>query len=300
MTNKKPVNLTNVINEIYSFRTPLKFVSLDVSQVNNDIIYEGDWLTELFGRQFSIEVVTRNTILNYENLVIVLIRGKWKEQIEWLDTICKSGIQFKILHFSDEFEQDPIFFYDRPQIKGVLRFYLRSDIVSKKVLSIPLGYHWINKEQKVPFEERKYKWSFCGTNWQNRSDELAPLLQIQPYKAEFYPEWNHSSQLSKEDYITLLLNTQFVPCPRGNNVETFRFYEALEHGCIPVFTELPPILRNSDIPFIKTETWSDVLSLIKDLSENPIKLKEYKGLIGKAWVSYKNTLRQQIKEWEFM
>jgi hypothetical protein len=83
-------------------------------------------------------------------------------------------------------------------------------------------------------------------------------------------------------------------------VETFRFYEALEHGCIPVFTELPPILRNSGIPFIKTETWSDVLSLIKELSENSIKRNTYQVSIEKGWISYKNTLKQKVKEWEFM
>jgi hypothetical protein len=82
-------------------------------------------------------------------------------------------------------------------------------------------------------------------------------------------------------------------------VETFRFYEALEHGCIPVFTELPEILVNSGIPFIKTETWSDVVSLIKELSGNLIKRNQYELSIRCAWISYKSYLKQRLKELGF-
>ena len=233
----------------------------------------------------------------YNNLVIVIIRSKWNEQIQWINSICKSGKKFKILHFSDEFEQDPVFFYDYPQVTGVLRFYKRNDINTSKVLTIPLGYHWKNTSPIIPVEKRKYILSFHGTNWKRRSEELAPLLTITPSNIQFYPDWNHPSQLDEDDYLDLLLNSIFMPCPRGNNIETFRFYEALECGCIPVFTELPEVLDNSGLPFLKCETWTKVLEEIEHLNANPAILLEYHKNLMNAWVCYKDTLKKKATEW---
>jgi hypothetical protein len=42
-----------------------------------------------------------------------------------------------------------------------------------------------------------------------------------------------------EEYMMQLAQAGFVLCPMGNNPETFRFYEALEAGAIPLIT-LPP------------------------------------------------------------
>eukprot|EP01035_Chromulina_nebulosa_P020559 gene20559-26664_t len=45
------------------------------------------------------------------------------------------------------------------------------------------------------------------------------------------------TSISYEDYIHLLSNTVFVPCPSGRNPETFRIYEALEVGAIPLIVK---------------------------------------------------------------
>eukprot|EP01041_Mallomonas_annulata_P006486 gene6486-13091_t len=40
---------------------------------------------------------------------------------------------------------------------------------------------------------------------------------------------------SYDEYIKVMSNSVFSPCPGGNNPETFRHYEALELGTIPLF-----------------------------------------------------------------
>ena len=294
-----PVNITQTIDEIYMQKVLVKgrYVSLDVCDMTNDTIYEGSWLKDNLG-SFDIEVVSINTDLSsYDNLVVLIIRNKWEEQIQWIHSICQSGKKFKILHFSDEFEQDPCFFYDRHEITGILRFYNRSDIVSSKVLTVPLGYHWKNTSPMIPLEERKNLVSFHGTNWKGRSDQLKPLMKISPSNIKFYEDWKHPTQLDKKSYLDLLLNTVFVPCPRGNNVETFRFYEALECGCIPVFTELPGVLENVGLPFLKTETWKDVADIIKHFDTNKTLLKEYHTSLMDAWAVYKTSLKKKVSDW---
>ena len=55
-----------------------------------------------------------------------------------------------------------------------------------------------------------------------------------------------------EAYTSSLAQTRFVPCPPGNNPETFRHYEALEAGCIPLILTSTP---HSD--FLQSEYWRD-------------------------------------------
>jgi GR25 family glycosyltransferase involved in LPS biosynthesis len=293
------LNIREAIDEVYNQKPVLeaRYVALDLCELTNETIYEGAWLKDTLGK-FNIEVVSIDTDLSmYNNLVILIIRSKWKEQIQWINSLCKSGKKFKILHFSDEFEEDPIFFYDFPEVTGVLRFYKRSDLHDTKVLTIPLGYHWKNVLPIIPLDKRKYIVSFHGTNWKSRSEELEPLQKISPSNIKFYSDWNHPQQLNEHSYLELLMNTIFVPCPRGNNIETFRFYEALECGCIPVFTELPEVLRDSGLPFLKAETWTKVVEAIAHLNKNPDILFEYHKNLMNAWISYKDILKKRATEW---
>jgi hypothetical protein len=134
----------------------------------------------------------------------------------------------------------------------------------------------------------------------NRSEQLSPLNDIQPCLVQFYTEWKHPNQLDKDEYLELLLKTVFVPCPGGNNTETFRFYEALECGCIPVFVELPAILSNSKHPFVETSKWTDVKDMIIDLTSNNNKMVEYHKIIMNWWSFYKFNIRNEIVRWNMI
>lgn len=68
--------------------------------------------------------------------------------------------------------------------------------------------------------------------YHNERHEIQQLLNQHVFPCEVYEE---SRRLEFKDYMELLNNTVFAPCPSGNNPETFRHYEALEMGCIPLF-----------------------------------------------------------------
>ncbi len=300
------VDIVETVNEVYLVKALVKpsvnkkphFVSLDVCSITSDALYETKWLEELFRQEIKIDQVTKGVDLSgFDNLIILLIRSKWDEQLEWLDSIGRTGKKFKVIHLSDEFEKDPVFFYEAPNITNVLRFYRRKDILNEKVLTIPLGYHWPCSKPIKPLVNRKYVWSFCGTGWNSRSENMKALTDIQPNRLEYYKEWNSPSQLNEEEYIELLSDTVFVPCPRGNNLETFRFYEALEHGCIPVFTELPASLEDSGIPFLATRNWNDIKELIEHLNKNKDQLLQYQATILGGWCSFKERLKKDVSSW---
>jgi hypothetical protein len=291
------LNLIEAVNEPYlSVSGVPQFVSLDVCSITHETLYETKWLEDMLGQPIRIEQVRRDTDLRgIKNLIVCVIRSKWKEQLEWLDSISKTGQTFKIIHLSDEFEQDPVDFYKAA--KGVLRFYRRKDISDENVLTLPLGYHLKSSDPIRPLTDRRYIWSFCGTDWNGRSEEMRVLEDLKPNRLEYYKEWKSSSQLRGQDYLDLLSDTMFVPCPRGNNIETFRFYEALERGCIPVFTELPLVLENSGIPFFKAKTWIEVREHIEALNKNIDELIKYQVSIFDAWSTYKERVRKGVCVW---
>jgi GR25 family glycosyltransferase involved in LPS biosynthesis len=281
------------------------FITLDVCKLPLTDLYESKWLQELFQSvPLTIKAVGLNDNLkDYDNIIVVLIRPKWQEQLEWLEKL-RTYTTFKILHLSDEFGNDPIHMYNWPEVKGVLRFYNRADLVNDpKVLVLPLGYHWEPPVSLPKIADRKYTWSFTGTNWKNRSTDLEPLNAIKPNLVRWFGEWNDPAQLKKHEYLELMLDTQFIPCPRGMNVETYRFYEAIECGCIPIFVQFPETelwLKqfNNEIVFLNLRTWDEAVKLIQHFKNNPDQLEHYHTtVLLPAWTKFKYTLKERVKQW---
>ena len=292
-------------------RTGPRFVALDSVGLKNETLYEANWLQDLFNKvTFSIESVKINDTLEDDNdIIAVVIKTKWAEQLAWLSMLRLRGKSFKILHLSDEFLNDPIHFYAWPEVTRVLRFYDRTDIpqaIREKVLILPLGYH--RKYQggrdapymltpELPF--RDFTWSFAGTNWQGRKDSMQILNAIQPSFVRFFDDWNSPQQMKEEEYISLLLSSKFVVCPRGQNQESYRFYEALMCGCIPLFLtdEKDSIWLHQfegSIPFITIQSWEHAAALMQHLTSNPPVMEQYRKAILHSWSQYLQRLKDKV------
>jgi GR25 family glycosyltransferase involved in LPS biosynthesis len=282
----------------------LRFVSLDTCQLTNGL-YETAWLHEIFQTKFTIEPVNLTDPLNgSEQIIVCLAKPKWHEQLMWLEMLRRNGKTFKIIHLSDEYGNDPIHMYSWPEVTGVVRFYTRHDLVNldSKVLIIPLGYHW--KYSGIPVE-RKLQWSFAGTNWFNRSRDMEPLNAIQPNLALFYKSWEDPEKLNESEYMDLVMKSKCVICPSGQNVETFRFYEALECGSVPVFIDseettkwLQSVFGDlHKIPFIRIKNWSHAAELLEGFSTNSKEFERYRSNIMQMWSNYKVVLKDTIQKW---
>jgi len=145
-------------------------------------------------------------------------------------------------------------------------------------------------------------WSFAGTNWMNRANDMAVLDCITPNYVKWFNDWNDPNQLKHEEYISLMLNSKFIPCPRGQNVETYRFYEALDCGCIPVFIESPENdhwlkLFNGQMPFLKIDSWMHAAALIQHFQTNNEQLENYRKAVLISWSRYKMGLKERVRVW---
>ena len=95
----------------------------------------------------------------------------------------------------------------------------------------------------------------------------------------------------------VLSSTAFIPCPNGFvHPETYRVYEALECGSIPIventyqyYDRLFP--KN---PFIKVYKWTEAKSIIMEWKNEQIKEKQEE--CENWWKMYKDNIQKQIKE----
>ena len=94
----------------------------------------------------------------------------------------------------------------------------------------------------------------------------------------------------------VLSSTEFLPCPNGFfHPETYRVYEALQCGCIPIVEDAYKYYDRlfPDNPFIKVDKWADAKPIIKGWEKDQIKKKQKE--CKNWWNSYKSDLQELIK-----
>lgn len=121
---------------------------------------------------------------------------------------------------------------------------------------IPLGYTPGTRQHAAaldgPGDDLRVDWSFAGQVNQVRREQLVYALEALP-EGVLKPSAGFAQGLAQDDYRDLLARTKVAPCPSGHvHVDSFRMYEALEAGCVPVVDMLAP----SDTR--PTTYWNDI------------------------------------------
>jgi hypothetical protein len=267
--------------------------------------HEFEWLKSIFGKDISINVDTVDGPCMDEPIVLVQ-RPYTQEIIKALVKWAEVGAKFYVLHLSDEFLNDPIDFYNWPSCLGVVRNYMRPDLQeSNKVLVVPLGYHWglqnaipLLHTPRPPF--RELTWSFVGTAWAKRTEKLQNLATLPNYKCIFMDDWNSPKMLGREENLAILLNSWMVPCPGGHNAETFRVYEAMQAGAIPILTKEPGMELYLEylgrwLPLLIAENWQHATQIVNTLRQNPEIYEQYRTTLLDAWEKMKNDLQTKAR-----
>lgn len=288
-----------------------RLVALDEIQLKSEQMYERLWLQELLGpdQPLYIQNVNLQSPVPTDSPIVIFMRP-WTEKITiLLDHWRQQGASFYLLHLSDEYCSDSIDVYHWKECLGVVRVYHRQDCkdLGDKVVTIPLGYHWsivggiedgYEKTPRLPF--REYAWSFLGTDWHGRKQAMKNLELIHPHRNEWFDQWNDPKMIGQREYLSILLNSVFVPCPAGNNSETFRFYEALECGCIPLY------IRNENdsllvdeykqyLPMADLPNWDHATAFMYQLSQKQETLESYRYTLLKGWVRWKTDLKTRVR-----
>jgi hypothetical protein len=290
-----------------------RLVALDIHKFDELNAYEKEWLQELLGPStpFRVEIVRSDDPTPLDAPIVVVQRPHIEAYTRMFTKWNSESKDFYVLHLSDEYEEDSLDFYTLPHCLGVVRIYQRNDIpasVRSKVLVIPLGYHWtvqggsdnpIDKTPRLPF--RNVLWSFFGTKWMERDEKLKPLQGLGPHTLRLVDTWESDQKLTRNQYVASLLDTIFVPCPPGNNLETFRLYEALECGSIPLYVKSPG--DEAYVEWLQTElgllpvsSWEEAAALMVHFFQEKDLLEGYRNTLLIRWKQWKLKLGQEVRK----
>lgn len=290
-----------------------RFLALKEQGLKIENMYEKAWLQELFGKDKNLEIHSLDVeqAPPTDEPILVIMRPYVQAWMNILKTWNESHIKYYVLHLSDEHGEDPLGFYQSDDCLGVIRTYYRSEIegFGEKVITIPLGYHWTKNDgiddpelrtPRLPF--REMIWSFLGTAWNGRPEKMKNLQLLQPHKLTWFKEWNDANMVGRDEYLNILLNSRFVPVPGGQNAETYRFYEALECGCIPVY-----VRQDGDAGFIEKQVrkwipipdlvnWDQATAFLYELSNNPPVMEGYRHSCLEGWKIWKESTKSQVRK----
>jgi GR25 family glycosyltransferase involved in LPS biosynthesis len=265
--------------------------NMTIYSMSKDDVMETQWLQDIFQRDITYTSLHQLAKPHSWHLVQRPWLNEWNTYFKKLDA---AQIPFYVIHLSDEFLVDDITFYSFSSCKGVIRNYYRADCQAlPNIFTIPLGYHYKSIASLKKYGERDLLWSFHGTSWFKRDELLQSIMSFVPNNCHLQPDWKHSTATDQHTYLNILSNSKFCPILRGNHVETFRLYEALEAGCLP-------------ITFISDETWEAWIDENLGISslyawKNPeamLKctddLEQIRSTLMNNWAAWKNRIRNTI------
>ena len=250
------------------------------------------WIYEILNK-IEFEVIQSEKELESGDIIIIVDSSveKKEELYTKLELICSKMF---LIHLGDESGA-----YDSSLIYNKFNYVWKAFCSSryfnnKKVSCLPIGYKsgtFFKKE----IVERKYKWAFLGTpHKSSRHDLLFQFSDIEPSFSHKTKKFNNKI-LEVSEMSEILTSTKFIPCPNGFvHPETYRLYEALECGCIPIventYKYYERLFPNN--PFIKIDRWIEAKPVIREWGDDQIKQKREECRTW--WSQYKDQLQEFI------
>jgi len=229
-----------------------------------------------------------------KNDVLIIVDSSPEKKTKLYNRLKLSCSKILLFHLGDESGA-----HDLTEIYNICDFVWRTFCSNKyfknnKIKCIPIGYKsgLINKNK----DKREYKWAFTGTpHKSSRHDLLFQLSDIKPFFCHKTKRFNEKI-ISVEEMSEILSSTEFIPCPNGFfHPETYRLYEALQCGCIPIvenaYKYYDRLFPNN--PFIKVEKWADAKPMTNGWEQDQINKKKEECI--EWWSNYKIELQKSVK-----
>lgn len=201
-----------------------------------------------------------------------------------------AGCRFALIHLSDENYGDDRAAYDYCDVVW-RQYWSPLHRGCDGVRALPLGYKSglsaARAERRAP--QRPLVWSFAGDPHKaSRPAMLQALQPLQPHYRHLTQSFFDPAALDTVAYQALLDDSIFVPCPAGFiNLDSFRVYEALECGCIPIVERRPGFdyfaaLLGADHPLIVVDDWDQAAACMAGFLADPPAL-ELRRLACLTW-----------------
>jgi len=251
------------------------------------------WIYEIL-KKIEYKLINKEEELEKEDILIVVdssIENK-AELYKKFRMICSKVF---LIHLGDESgEHDISKVYEN--CNHIWRtFCSKKYFKNIKVNCIPIGYKSgvLNKQKG----SRNYKWAFTGTTHKSsRHDMLFQFSGIKPFYCHKTQKFNQKT-ISVDDMSEILSSTKFMPCPNGFfHPETYRVYEALECGSIPIvetaYNYYDRLFPSN--PFLKINMWAEAKPIIANWGNDQIEKKRSECISW--WKKIKHDLQESVRK----
>lgn len=265
---------------------------------------EERWLRFLLSELRLTEIVSRDfgTVLD-NSLYVVSCNGDLSRALPlaFVERLRRSTGK-GLIHLSDERFGGGYHAYR--EFDFVIRNYHSSKFAVPGVMTIPLGFASVttSAQPALAATRRPFVWSFLGNVNGVRTTMIRRLRTTKPHCCYTYD--SRISGATKQEparYADVLAKSAFSPCPMGNvNLETFRMYEALEAGSIPL-TERRSTLRYFECllpgsPILSFSSWSSAQRFVDRICKHPAELDRLQQATCEWWSAYKFSLKTTVRE----
>ncbi len=270
-------------------------------QFDPKIAWETDWLRLVLDGRYTKEIVD-NSWSQQAPTMIVVDNRLVPEKLPYYQRAFHSGCRIILVHLSDEAFMDDYGFYRF--CDGIIRNY-QSELLAdfSRIHAIPLGFKagFARAGDTKPIQARKYLWSFAGDAKKlTRQPMLGAMEALGGGFTHLTQGFGSADALPIHAYRALLDDSVVVPCPGGwSNLETFRVYEALEAGCIPIVEKRPGFEYFTRLlgphPLPTVATWSEAAELIGQLKTTD-GLEALRQACATWWAARKPIIARDVKD----
>jgi len=226
-----------------------------------------------------------------------------KKSVEYYTRASRDCERVILIHLADELYADPQELYLLVDL--VIRNYHLPVSGYSEVISFPLGDNssidFPDVDANKPLPEREYWWSFVGdiSKKPHRESAIMPFQNV-PRGFLYTVHGFHSpDKLSALDYREILSDTVFAVCPSGFcGSDTFRFWEALEFGAIPLILDREwhyfQRLCQESVPVPHFESWQDAAIFAREISEDTNVLMQLENTVRTWWRAKKTRWKLDV------
>lgn len=263
----------------------------------NNTFFERDWIPDIFGSVAGEQIYDGEHRVVLDNCLLIdfFIRDHPRDYYAQF-----RGKNAWLFHLSDETYDGDYEIYRN--FRGVFRNYWSSIFNPRRVMQLPLGYtNGFTHEASEPgIDQRRYIWSFLGNVGKSSRPEMIEALQ--PFKPSYLytAEQSCIQPIGRSEYQRILRNSIFVPCSMGNlNLDSFRVYEALECGAIPILEKRPTLDYFAKLlgahPLPTFSNWRQAARFTAFILADRYALVNLQKQCIDWWTDYKQSLREQVE-----
>lgn len=171
------------------------------------------------------------------------------------------------------------------------------------VIDLPLGTYLLHDLPFVPFSERSLDASYAGSRLNSlvQSRRRTPTRKLRSRRelersiqavriarpdiklAVHIIDLFENAEDHSGPYSQLLSDSRITLCPRGGSLETYRFFEALRCGTVPICERLPDRGFYSGSPAVFIRRWADLPAVLDCLLADPVALQARHEAVVAWW-----------------